>query len=138
MILPYSLLQCHLPASNFAGSASDDRDIRQRFWSALHSKRNSYRAYNKWSFRALAIHRSGGSRIKLKGESRLRECKIDQDDDNYWKFGLIYFNPQDPIIFLERRYGIGWTINFGNIKAVLILIGTLITLITGLAIINHL
>jgi uncharacterized membrane protein len=80
----------------------------------------------------------GGSRIKLKGESRLRECKIDRDDDNYWKFGLIYFNPQDPIIFLERRYGIGWTINFGNIKAVLILIGTLIAFISSLAIINHL
>jgi uncharacterized membrane protein len=80
----------------------------------------------------------GGSRIKLKGESGLQECKIDRDDDNYWKLGMIYFNPQDPIIFLERRYGIGWTINFGNIKAVLILIGILIALIAGLAIINHL
>jgi uncharacterized membrane protein len=80
----------------------------------------------------------GGSRIKLEGEPGLPEHKIDRYDDNYWKFGLIYFNPQDPIIFLERRFGIGWTINFGNIKAVSILIGTLIAFITGLAIINHL
>lgn len=36
------------------------------------------------------------------------------DDDKYWKSGFLYINPNDPAIFIEKRMGIGWTINFGN------------------------
>ncbi|MDL4840205.1 DUF1648 domain-containing protein [Aquibacillus rhizosphaerae] len=36
------------------------------------------------------------------------------DDDNYWKGGLFYFNRKDPSIFVEKRFGIGWTLNFAN------------------------
>ncbi|GGM18547.1 membrane protein [Paraliobacillus quinghaiensis] len=36
------------------------------------------------------------------------------DEDKYWKGGLIYFNPNDPSIFVEKRFGIGWTLNFAN------------------------
>lgn len=61
----------------------------------------------------------GGSRIKLKGESESRKDKMDRDDDKYWKGGIIYFNPEDPSMFVEKRFGVGWTINFGNLKAVL-------------------
>lgn len=38
----------------------------------------------------------------------------DIDEDSYWKGGLIYFNKNDPSIFVEKRFGIGWTINFAN------------------------
>jgi len=40
--------------------------------------------------------------------------KIIRDDDKYYKLGVIYFNPRDPAIFVEKRFGIGWTFNFGN------------------------
>ncbi len=38
--------------------------------------------------------------------------------DARWKLGMFYFNPRDPSIIVEKRFGVGWTINFGNIWAV--------------------
>jgi uncharacterized membrane protein len=38
----------------------------------------------------------------------------DYDDDSHWKGGLFYFNRNDPSIFVEKRFGVGWTLNFGN------------------------
>lgn len=38
----------------------------------------------------------------------------DIDEDSYWKGGLFYFNKKDPSIFVEKRFGVGWTINFAN------------------------
>ncbi|MBY0123022.1 DUF1648 domain-containing protein [Bacillus sp. S/N-304-OC-R1] len=38
----------------------------------------------------------------------------DLDEDQYWIGGMIYFNKNDPSIFVEKRFGIGWTINFAN------------------------
>ncbi len=34
--------------------------------------------------------------------------------DQYWYLGSIYCNPQDPAIFVQKRIGFGYTINFGN------------------------
>ncbi|WP_461205246.1 DUF1648 domain-containing protein [Clostridium sp. DL1XJH146] len=61
----------------------------------------------------------GGSRIKVKSESPNSKEQT-KDDDNYYKWGLIYYNPNDPSIFIEKRFGIGWTINFGNKMGILI------------------
>lgn len=36
------------------------------------------------------------------------------DDDSKWIFGILYFNPSDPSLFVEKRHGIGQTINFGR------------------------
>jgi uncharacterized membrane protein len=41
----------------------------------------------------------------------------DRTDDAHWLGGIIYFNHADPSLFVERRMGIGWTANFGNIWA---------------------
>jgi uncharacterized membrane protein len=38
----------------------------------------------------------------------------DHRPDSTWKLGLFYFNPEDPAIFVEKRFGIGYTLNFGN------------------------
>lgn len=46
----------------------------------------------------------------------------DYDEDEYWKGGLIYFNRNDPSIFVEKRFGVGWTINFANPIGYLIVI----------------
>ncbi|PHV70930.1 hypothetical protein CS063_07880 [Sporanaerobium hydrogeniformans] len=39
-----------------------------------------------------------------------------EDDDNYWVWGSFYNNPNDPSLFVEKRYGVGWTVNIGNKK----------------------
>jgi uncharacterized membrane protein len=67
-----------------------------------------------------------GSRIKLKNKSEPDEKKVDRDDDKHWKGGIIYHNPDDPAIFVEQRFGVGWTINFGNRKALIGFFGFLV------------
>jgi uncharacterized membrane protein len=39
-------------------------------------------------------------------------------DDKYWILGSIYVNRADPSFFVERRVGVGWTLNFGNPRVV--------------------
>lgn len=54
----------------------------------------------------------GGSRIKV---DRNRETtRVERDDDKYWKLGQFYFNKNDPSIFVEKRFGIGWTNNWAH------------------------
>lgn len=53
----------------------------------------------------------------------------DRTPDTCWKLGLIYFNPVDPSIFVEKRFGIGYTINFGNRWSWLMLAVMLVPLI---------
>ena len=64
----------------------------------------------------------GGSRLKVdaletaegaSGENEQRRAK-NTDDDRYWKLGQFYFNPDDPAIFVEKRFGVGWTNNFAR------------------------
>jgi uncharacterized membrane protein len=58
--------------------------------------------------------------------------EIFRDDDRYWSGGFFYNNPDDPALFVEKRYGLGWTLNFGHPQARLILIGMLLlTLVFG-------
>lgn len=56
----------------------------------------------------------GGSRIAISVEEEESIGSTDTDDDHHWKFGVFYVNRQDPSIFIEKRFGIGWGINFGN------------------------
>lgn len=76
----------------------------------------------------------GGSRIKV--DNGKVTAEIDRDDDRYWKLGQFYFNPNDPTMFIEKRFGIGWTINFANIKGWLILIGIIVIIFASQIIIK--
>ena len=49
----------------------------------------------------------------------------DRMDDSHWFLGSIYFNRGDPSIFVERRFGIGWTVNFGSVGGVLTMVALL-------------
>ena len=41
----------------------------------------------------------------------------------YW---FLYWNPDDKRIFVPKRYGFGWTINFANPLAVAVLIAMVV------------
>lgn len=43
------------------------------------------------------------------------------DEDQYWKLGLFYFNKEDPSLFVEKRFGVGWSINFSRPLAYVII-----------------
>ena len=42
-------------------------------------------------------------------------------NDAHWRFQSLYFNPQDPALFVPMRRGVGWTLNFGRPRAILFL-----------------
>jgi uncharacterized membrane protein len=70
----------------------------------------------------------GGSRLKT-AATGANGAVIDRDDDRYWKLGVFYVNPNDPSLFLEKRFGVGWTINLARPMA-----WTILLVIIGLAI----
>lgn len=47
--------------------------------------------------------------------------ELDEQNLKYWKAGLIYINPNDPDIWVKKRIGIGWTLNFAHSKSYYIL-----------------
>ncbi|PQP81581.1 hypothetical protein C0Q44_17870 [Paenibacillus sp. PCH8] len=58
--------------------------------------------------------RQGGGKIRNHQEDHERSKEQPVNDDDYWKLGFIYFNANDPSFTVEKRYGIGWTINFAR------------------------
>lgn len=49
----------------------------------------------------------------------------DRDDDRFWKAGIVYVNRDDPAVLVGARVAFGWTVNFGNPTAWLLVTGFL-------------
>jgi uncharacterized membrane protein len=84
---------------------------------------------------ALALYTGqGGARL---GEPR--ETGSDRTADRYWKLGVIYVNREDPSLFVEKRFGVGWTVNLGNPLALAVLVGAavLVSVPTLIALANR-
>jgi uncharacterized membrane protein len=47
-------------------------------------------------------------------------------DNRRWKMGVFYVNAEDPSLFVEHRFGIGYTVNFGNRRALWLFMGLLV------------
>lgn len=47
-------------------------------------------------------------------------------DNTQWVLGMFYVNRDDPSIFVEKRFGMGYTINLGNPKAVALIVAFLL------------
>lgn len=71
----------------------------------------------------------GGSRIQVTIEEDEVAGITDIDNDDNWKLGVFYINKQDPSIFVEKRFGVGWSINLGNPIGYLILFGPLLLIL---------
>lgn len=69
----------------------------------------------------------GGSRLRLgEGANRTDGDVVNRDDDRSWKLGMFYVNREDPSMFVQKRFGIGWTVNFGRPAAVGLFVGFLV------------
>ena len=80
---------------------------------------------------------AGGGRgrgLGLAAAARGLTAVADRDDDRFWKAGLIYVNRDDPAIMVGARFGVGWTFNFANPMAWLI-IGGIVAAPAGLTLI---
>jgi uncharacterized membrane protein len=58
----------------------------------------------------------GRAHIERSNETSL-EAAGDATPDECWKFGMLYFNPDDAALWVEKRAGIGYTMNFAHISA---------------------
>ncbi|GAB3962348.1 DUF5808 domain-containing protein [Plantactinospora veratri] len=76
----------------------------------------------------------GGSRIAtVEAPAAERPDTAHADDDRYWRLaGLCYVNRDDPAILVQKRIGIGWTLNFGNPRSLLLLTAVLAALLAGI------
>ena len=66
----------------------------------------------------------GGSRIKVNKE--IDKTVMDRDDDQFWKLGQFYFNKEDPSIFIEKRFGVGWTNNWAHPLSWILILGIIL------------
>lgn len=66
------------------------------------------------------VYGQAGSRVFKRMQ---REDVLLADDDEHWKLGILYFNPDDASVFLPERFGIGWTLNFARPAAWDIILG---------------
>ena len=48
--------------------------------------------------------------------------KPEENDLKYWKLGLFYYNPNNPELYVDKRFGIGQTFNFAHKKAYYLLL----------------
>ncbi|MCR5417713.1 MAG: DUF5808 domain-containing protein, partial [Lachnospiraceae bacterium] len=78
----------------------------------------------------VAVFAGRGRKIE---ERYRKETTVITDDDEYWLGGMIYCNPNDRRVLVEKRAGIGSTINMGHPAGKVIGIITLILLLNVFA-----
>lgn len=64
-----------------------------------------------------------GSRLNIIGEQTEDTGSSNLDDDREWRAGMFDFNRQDPSLLVGKRFGVGWTLNFANPRAWIVLGG---------------
>lgn len=70
-----------------------------------------------------------GSRLTVDIVDEEVEGITNYDDDQYWKGGIFYMNKNDPSIFVEKRFGVGWTLNLGHPLGYIILFGPILVIL---------
>ena len=66
------------------------------------------------------VYGQAGSRVfkRMQGSDALLA-----DDDEHWKFGIFYVNPDDLAFVLPERFGVGWTFNYARPVTWVIVVG---------------
>jgi hypothetical protein len=57
-----------------------------------------------------------GRRLAI-GNATTPTGAVNPDDPRHWRLGLFYYDPDDNALWVEKRFGIGYTINFGHRRA---------------------
>jgi len=77
-------------------------------------------------------HDLGGSLVTL-GAAPVGDGTLDE----HWKMGIFYFNRDDAALFVEKRFGIGYTLNFAHPSAWICMIVVLLLPVAALLLIWH-
>jgi len=70
----------------------------------------------------------GGRNIETKDE----KDELYKDDDDKWILGSIYYNKNDPAWMVEKRLGVGWTVNFAHPKSWIAVGGLIVFIISNI------
>ena len=73
---------------------------------------------------------------KPESESRkgdLATAPSSPDDDHFWKAGMVYVNRKNSSLMVPKRFGVGWTINFGHPAGIAIMVGLLLVVVASIA-----
>lgn len=54
--------------------------------------------------------------------------EMDPTPNECWKGGILYYNPNDAALFVEKRDGLGYTLNFANIWSWMLLLGLVLVI----------
>ncbi|AZP03266.1 DUF1648 domain-containing protein [Jeotgalibaca ciconiae] len=69
----------------------------------------------------------GGEKLKLsESEDEDSQYYQDPEEDEKWIAGMFYYNPDDAAVFVEKRYGIGTTINLARWQGWAFVLGILL------------
>jgi uncharacterized membrane protein len=77
--------------------------------------------------------RLGQGGARLEGPATAAALTNGLADNRSWVLGVFYVNRDDPSILVEHRFGLGYTLNFGNWKSVAGLVGFLAVVLTIMA-----
>ena len=62
--------------------------------------------------------------------------------DRFWRGGIFYVNPDDPGLFVPKRFGIGYTINFAHpwssVALAVILLVSVVPIMVAALVLHHL
>ena len=78
------------------------------------------------------LNKGRAHHIERSGEATPEAAAGDGTPDECWKFGMLYFNPDDAALWVEKRAGIGYTMNFAHVSAWIIMALILMVPILGL------
>ncbi|UOQ88529.1 DUF5808 domain-containing protein [Agromyces endophyticus] len=56
------------------------------------------------------------------------------DDDRHWKAGMVYVNADDPSFMVQKRFGVGWTVNLGHPAGVIAVVVLLALVVAALVV----
>jgi len=79
----------------------------------------------------ILVAAKGSNKLKHIPNAEAGQQLINRDDDMYYKFGSLYYNKNDPALFVEKRMGIGLTLNFAR-PAGKVIMGILVALIVAI------
>jgi uncharacterized membrane protein len=77
------------------------------------------------------VYGQSGSRLLERWKAAPDSRAMPQDADASWKLGVFYADASDPSVFVPKRFGVGWTLNFARPAAWLCVLA-LVALVGGL------
>lgn len=70
---------------------------------------------------------------QLRGVKFPDDNKESPDNDEHYKWGILYYNPDDPAVLVERRLGVGISFNYATWQAKVFLVVMALIIIGSIA-----